>query len=300
MIFKEPGKRFELALVGYRFPELAEDEHDSNWLNVTIRVVLPEGSFSATAPCLLTREAGSIARWLENIGGGTPHSIEMDAIEPMIEFRHVRTAGESEVLRIRLQDSMLPPWTKDQREFDLELAVPRAQLTDAAASLQAQLQAFPPRGNAAAKPPFTPRALSPHFFVDWLLTVPGATEQEALTTTQTYMQWLDLEPVVQSSQPYPGTPGRWYVRLGTELAVPVSEPFRALFEMLSSLPMPYGPPRVTRPLLFPDGAFSFSGQLDPTEEDPEQRFSLVRGHFTLTNFQDEERYRRVVEGWARG
>ena len=54
MIFEGPGKRFELTLDGYEFPELVDEMHDANWLEVTVNVELPDGSYTASSPCFLT------------------------------------------------------------------------------------------------------------------------------------------------------------------------------------------------------------------------------------------------------
>ena len=159
------------------------------------------------------------------------------------------------------------------------------QVAEAAASLHAQLQRFPPRAGAETRPPFTRRVRTPWFFIDWLLLVPGANENEAVQSAIEYMHWIHLEPVVESSRSIPERPGMWYVRLATKLWIRENDPFRALFQLLSHLPMPYGAPRVHRPYLRPDGVFTCTGELAPTREEAEDPFSRIRGWFQLTNHE---------------
>ena len=45
-----------MSLVGYQFPDLEDDEYDSNWLNVKIEVSNERGKWSAIDPALLTYE----------------------------------------------------------------------------------------------------------------------------------------------------------------------------------------------------------------------------------------------------
>lgn len=47
---------FEMSVVGYQFPELANEDYDSNWLNMSISVSHPNGSWMAIDPSLLTYE----------------------------------------------------------------------------------------------------------------------------------------------------------------------------------------------------------------------------------------------------
>jgi hypothetical protein len=296
MLFEEPGKRFELTLTGYQFPEFVDEEDDANWLDVRINVDLPEGSYAASSPCLLTGEVGWIVRWLENIARDVPQTTEIGGLEPYLSFEHLRTEGGMVALRIRVYTRMAPPWLRKEGRRGhvglLDFRVPRSQVIASAESLRTQLQRFPPRGERATRPPFTVEVLSPYFFIDWALIIPAATVDEATATAVSYLGLLHFEPVVRSCSAVPHSADRWFVRVITDLSIPQDEPFRALFQMLSRLPMPYGAPRIYRPHLRPDGLFTCKVELAPTREEAESVYSRIRGQFELTNHEDEQRFRR--------
>jgi hypothetical protein len=233
--------------------------------------------------------------WLDNIAKGVPQTSYVRGIEPKLELEYLGTDRQMTTLRVRAMRQMAPPWM-DRFEaargggITMDFTIPRSQVAEAAESLRAQLQRFPPRFGAENQPPFAPPQISPRFFVDWLLIVPGASEIDAIENALAYMRWIHLDPVVQNCLPIPEKPEQWHVRLVTELWVPENEPFRALFQVLSYLPMPYGAPRVSRPYLRPDGVFRCGGRLDPVRENPKDLFSRIRGWFELTNEEDEQRF----------
>ncbi|NIR48477.1 hypothetical protein GWO43_08660, partial [candidate division KSB1 bacterium] len=100
------GSSFKLTIVGYEFPELAEAEYDSNWLQVQVDVELPNGrSWSVTHPCLLTYEVAELADWLDSIQTRTYNKTEQDFIEPNLSFQIV-----NEALRVSFELEMRPAW----------------------------------------------------------------------------------------------------------------------------------------------------------------------------------------------
>jgi hypothetical protein len=54
LLARKSGGRFELAILGYQFPAIVDDEWDSNWLNIRIHVQMEPGAWSATDPSLTT------------------------------------------------------------------------------------------------------------------------------------------------------------------------------------------------------------------------------------------------------
>lgn len=295
MILEDADKYFELTLAGYQFPEMTDDEHDANWLEVRIAVRTREGSYTRTDPCYLTWEVGWLAMWLDNIVRDIPHSSEIGGLEPELAFEHLVTEADVVTLRVRATHGSRPPWTDRRGEMTLDLRIPSLQVADAAASLRDQLRRFPPRAGAETAPPFTSATLTPEFFIDWLLVIPGSTRDDAVELAVDYLRWIRLEAGVRSCVLLPGRDGDWQVRLLSNLRVPWNEPFRALFELLSHLPMPYGAPRICRPYLRPDGLFRCRGELAPrSERDEEDGFSQVRGWFELANQEDEQPFWRLL------
>jgi hypothetical protein len=56
------------------------------------------------------------------------------------------------VLRVRCSHEMAPPWTDRLEGVSLDFRVPRPQLAEAAVSLRAQLDRFPPRAGLDRRP----------------------------------------------------------------------------------------------------------------------------------------------------
>lgn len=297
MILEGQGNRFALTVSGYQFPEQKDDKHDANWLLITIDVETPSGSYSSSNACFLTWELAWIALWLRNLSQGLPQKSEMGGIEPVLEFEHVGTEGDAVELQVRCTREMAPPWIHGHFErmegITLSFVVSRSHVADAAASLWAEIERFPPRGRVRTEPPFVPRTLSASFFIDWLLIVPGSSEPEVVRLVVDYMESLGLEANIRSASLVPERTDAWYVRFTTGLHVPSNEPFYALFQMLSHLPKSYGLPQIGGPLLWPDGAFRCSGQLAPIREEEDEPESKVRGWFELVNYEEKYRFRML-------
>lgn len=136
-------------LLGYQFPGETTAEYDSNWLNVHIDVVTPQGRWSRTDPALLTYEVERLARWLEEIAAGTPSSNSESFLEPNLAFELIPPVAER--LRIIFNLEFRPPWVPkkrtDEDEYFVDFPVVLSALQDAAASLRMQLKKFPQRAS---------------------------------------------------------------------------------------------------------------------------------------------------------
>ena len=137
---------FELLIVGYQFPELADAEYDSNWLNVKIIVRHPEGDWSARDPALLTYEVQELAEWLRAVGSGGRETQEMAFLEPCLSFRVRSGDKRTDELEIELAYEFRPPWAKDIDESATMLfPLNEVDLFTAAESLEHQLSKYPQR-----------------------------------------------------------------------------------------------------------------------------------------------------------
>lgn len=132
-----------LRLARYEFPEILDDEWDSNWL-----VVFGEGHIDGRrwrfeSPCLSTAEVGVLADWLHKVANGEGVD-EIGFMEPHLEFDLI---GRLHV-RVSFALEAAPTWVDgcdlDNRiGFDVPIG---PHLAEAAANLRSQLEAFPVRG----------------------------------------------------------------------------------------------------------------------------------------------------------
>ena len=144
------GTEFELVIEGYEHPEATSEPLEADWLSVVIGVNHPLGNWTATAPMLLTWEAGDLADWLLAIA-------DERARHPFIEFTNVSLELEMTertptgfALRVFFEQDSRPPW--DPSHFgsttapvSVEVRATAEELRQAAADLREQAEEFPVR-----------------------------------------------------------------------------------------------------------------------------------------------------------
>lgn len=144
MTFKGDNSSFRLLILRYQFPNIHDDEWDSNWLVVQGRVCLDSKEWVFRDPCLTTFEAARLADWLGAIARGEKENDLCCFIEPNLQFD--RQANNT--VRISFALEAAPPWAaKDDFDTTYDFEVPIGpELTMAARSLRQQLSRFPRRG----------------------------------------------------------------------------------------------------------------------------------------------------------
>lgn len=144
----ESHTSFALQVVGYQFPELENDDYDSNWLNVRIDVSHPKGSWTATDPSLLTYEFRQLEDWLGAIAKNPANPSDIDFIEPNLKFQY-RVDDDSRILRIFFELESRPKWAPSNGAGmeDLWIDIPFAQddFDAAAAAIAEECRRFPQR-----------------------------------------------------------------------------------------------------------------------------------------------------------
>jgi hypothetical protein len=63
----EDEQFIELKILGYEFPEITNDEWDSNWLNIFINAKSNDKHWKASHPSITTFEFNELINWFENI-----------------------------------------------------------------------------------------------------------------------------------------------------------------------------------------------------------------------------------------
>lgn len=133
-----------LGVERYQFPEILDDEWDSNWLIVTGRVELDGRRWQFRDPCLTTFEVQRLAKWLDDVAAGTAKRAFCGFTEPNLDFEQI----SNQVIRIGFSLEALPPWVArggDFGEVGFNVPIDR-HLESAASSLRSVLTQFPVRG----------------------------------------------------------------------------------------------------------------------------------------------------------
>ena len=148
MELKVNNTSFMMALVGYQFPALEDDEDDSNWLNVKIAVSHQGGKWSTVDPALLTYEVQWLIDWLRAVSARNYDNRHQVFTEPCLSFHLSPAEGQPDELIIGLSYEFRPPWaSKDlNEEYEIVFSLTSVDLMGAAQSLEHQLRRSPRRG----------------------------------------------------------------------------------------------------------------------------------------------------------
>lgn len=147
------GNCLDLSLVGYQFPDETVDPWDSNWLLVSVRVVMRAGTWEVVDPCLTTWEAKHLVRWLVTAATRDPAAAQVSLTEPNLSVSATAVPGADDrvVIEACFDLELRPPWPGPSEggggSLCIDLDVERADLARAAASLLADLVRFPQRGS---------------------------------------------------------------------------------------------------------------------------------------------------------
>lgn len=141
--FKGPTGSLRISVESYQFPEIVDDEWDSNWLIVCGDAELGGKSWTFRDPCLTTFELEQLANWLDQVFVGEADNAYCDFTEPNLDFERL---SELEV-RIAFSLEALPPWCERDSDFgEITFNIPiNDHLPAAAKSLRALLARFPIR-----------------------------------------------------------------------------------------------------------------------------------------------------------
>lgn len=142
-IFEGSTGSLRIGVERYQFPEITDDDWDSNWLIVNGNAVIDGKSWSFRDPCLTTFEMARLADWLDQVSSGGDGEPFCGFTEPNLDFERVSDTA----VRIAFSLEALPPWSKRGGDFGaIGFNIPiDERLGAAASSLRALLTRFPIR-----------------------------------------------------------------------------------------------------------------------------------------------------------
>ncbi len=147
LLIGNDNTEFEMKVVGYQFPHLEHEQYDSDWLSIMIRVKLPQGSWTAIDPSLLTWELVGLTEWLESIVDGKRVESEESFMEPNLRFELIEE--EPKKLRVYFELESRPGWAPydgaGMNDLWAEFEINAEEIRAAAASLREDLKRFPIR-----------------------------------------------------------------------------------------------------------------------------------------------------------
>lgn len=159
----ETERFVSLSPIGYQFPDITDDQWDSNWLMIRGTARTPDEEWTFEDPAMLVHEAVAFGVWLHDVAAGRASLIEDDKdshvwpgatqnLEPNIGLGLVESTKGSATLRIFLRAESGPPRVQrdDQlsdMDFSFDLTTSRDAIEHAAEEWDAELVKFPERGD---------------------------------------------------------------------------------------------------------------------------------------------------------
>jgi hypothetical protein len=146
------GEFFQLKILDYEFPELIDDEYDSNWLMIGVEANhIKKGVWTAADPSLLTFEVEKLISWLRELRDDyTQAQSTLDFWEPNLTFK-LLIEKNNPIIRVVFDYETRPDWSrKKYREGPLEdlwcdFPIVENDLNEAISSLRTQLEKYPER-----------------------------------------------------------------------------------------------------------------------------------------------------------
>lgn len=128
MVLTGRNDAVELRVDGYEFPDIENDEWDSNWLNVRTSVEMERGTWSSLNPSLLTHDVSELADWLNGIAEGRDVDRELDFLDPNLAFELWEGGSYLVTLRVYFELESRPPWAPSalagERDLWVDLVAP--------------------------------------------------------------------------------------------------------------------------------------------------------------------------------
>src|SRR3989344_5041802 len=142
---------FEMNVKSYESPDIINDEYDSNWLNINLKVKGLKKPWQVTDNCLLNWEILELIHWLEDIMINKENNKKIYFIEPNLRFVKTKKTIDNAYIRIYFELEARPKWAVSnvagQDDLWIDLTPSQNELRNAIMDLKKQLRKYPIRGN---------------------------------------------------------------------------------------------------------------------------------------------------------
>ena len=139
------GQFVELNILGYQFPEILNDQWDSNWLMVHINVKSTKKHWESVDPAITTFELKNLINWLKNISDNKIEKYtDMDFTEPNIAFE-LKNNFDSTTKEIKICFRLEFSPLKNGKKYSIQFKATNEQLKTYVKNLEYELNKFPER-----------------------------------------------------------------------------------------------------------------------------------------------------------
>ena len=141
------GSEFELQIAGYQFPEIQDEEWDSNWLLIRVLIHTETHTWEAIDPCMDTYEANNLCKWLNSLAEGQTVQPELEFLEPELRFKAAEITDNSIEVEIQCRYNLAPLETSRTYNYEqvFQFSLDRQSIRQAAKDWCSEVQKFPTR-----------------------------------------------------------------------------------------------------------------------------------------------------------
>ena len=153
ILYGRNGEEFSLLVIDYEFPDIVDDEWDSNWLLIETKAKLEGKSWAVIDPCLLTWEVLWLVNWLEAISYGDLSIDEVNFLEPNLHFRLEGHKNKQIVIGVFFELENKPKWLEatGEDEVFIDLNLSPEKIYAWVNELKKQRHKFPPRAGVSTQ-----------------------------------------------------------------------------------------------------------------------------------------------------
>jgi hypothetical protein len=144
----EDDQFVELKILGYQFPEILNDEWDSNWLIIFINAKSKDTLWNATDPSITTFEFKKLISWFENISNNNIEKFKIiDFTEPNLTFELLNNFNaEIKEIKIKFKLELNPkPYTNFDEEYSIKFRANNEIIKKYTEELKIELEKYPER-----------------------------------------------------------------------------------------------------------------------------------------------------------
>jgi len=136
----------DFRITNYQFPKTIDDEYDSNWLLIYLKVESKVGNWQTIDPSLLTREVEELIDWFNVLlYNKEPKDVILNFIEPNLSFELLENANELTKFRIKFDLESRPISAKDDKEYFVDCLADKQELERIINGLNKELEKYPKR-----------------------------------------------------------------------------------------------------------------------------------------------------------
>jgi len=140
------GQQIDIKILGYQYPDNADNEWDANWLRIYINVKSNAGQWQTVDPSLTSWEFKELAEWFADLAQDKEaDQNEITFTEPNLSFYNISKTGDRKIIKIRFDFESRPQSTTDDKDYFIDFNFSKEDLATISVDLKKEYDKFPIR-----------------------------------------------------------------------------------------------------------------------------------------------------------